>query len=105
MANYNSKGIDYMREIGREGGAVSAFNRSKRPHAERTLIGIKAARARWGKPKWSEAEEKAYLQGWADCSKHYLRWPRTTGRTPDPRQPNNRSVPDTELLVVDSIAC
>jgi hypothetical protein len=64
MANYEPKGVDWMREIGRLGGLASGKRRyDKVPAVKRHLIAVKAARFRWGKGEWSEAEETAYLEG------------------------------------------
>ncbi len=65
MPNYEKKGAEWMRHIGSLGGAASARRRyEKVPAAKRRLIAVKGARARWGKPKWSEVEESAWLGVW-----------------------------------------
>jgi len=63
MPNYQPKGVEWMREIGRLGGLASGARRldSVDP-GKRRIIAMRAARARWGKTKLSEAEEAAYLQ-------------------------------------------
>jgi hypothetical protein len=65
MANYNPKGRERMAEIGHLGGLASAKTRERRfGSLERKLLGVIGARARWGKPKWSLAEEAAWREGW-----------------------------------------
>jgi len=65
MPNHEKKGAEWMRHIGSLGGKASGIRRSEKvPTAKRHLIAVKGARARWGKPKWSEAEEAAWLGVW-----------------------------------------
>ena len=75
MANYEPKGVEWMREIAREGGIASAKRRleSIEP-VERRLIAIKAARVRWKKAPWSQAEEAAYLEGQKDGYERGTGW-------------------------------
>lgn len=77
MANYKPKGVERMREIGRRGGLVSGSRRLDNMDVmRRCLIAVNAARARWGRPKWSDAEESAFLQGWVAGVEYTVGWPR-----------------------------
>lgn len=77
MANYASKGVDRMREIGKIGGRASARLREKHfSGAERRLLATIAARARWGKLKWTPAEEAAWREGYYAAFAQHLGWPR-----------------------------
>jgi hypothetical protein len=77
MANHTPKGKDRMAVIGRLGGLKSADVRRQRLSTlERRLLGTVAARARWGKPKWSLAEEAAWREGWLAGYLRMTGWPR-----------------------------
>lgn len=76
MANHKPKGVERMREIGRRGGLVSGSRRlDSMDVMRRRLIAVNAARARWGRPKWSQAEESAFLQGWVSGMEALAGWP------------------------------
>jgi hypothetical protein len=84
-----------MREIGRLGGAASAETRMKRWNSlERRLLGTIAARARWGKPKWTPAEEAAWREGWQAGALRMAHWPRD-------RKPNRIFMKPTGKQVSD----
>ena len=77
MANFKPKGVERMREIGKLGGTASARLREKRFRAtERRLLATIAARARWGKLKWSPAEEAAWREGYYAAFAQWTGWPR-----------------------------
>jgi hypothetical protein len=75
MPNHEPKGAEWMREIASLGGKASARRKYHFPDpVTRCLNGLKAARARWGKPKWSEAEEAAYSIGYKAGMEHGTGW-------------------------------
>ena len=77
MANHEPKGIEWMREIGKLGGQASAFSRRSMDVMRRKLIAVNAARARWGRPKWTREEELAFLQGLVSGVEYVNGWPRS----------------------------
>ena len=77
MPNHLPKGVEWMRHIASLGGQASGKRRyDKVPAIQRRLIATNAARARWGKPKWTEAEETAYREIWEAQIDSGLGWPR-----------------------------
>ena len=77
MPNYELKGAEWMREIARLGGKASGARRLQSVDAlTRRTVAMRAARARWGKPAWTNAEEEAWCDGWKAGVRSAIRWPR-----------------------------
>ena len=89
-----------MKEIGSIGGKARAEREKAKDvmhrmdPMRRKLIAINAARARWGKPKWTHAEEIAWLQGWTAGIEHACDWPRQYRKRAKPLEGSLEGIPN-----------